>query len=182
VTRVRHRRSYYAKGRNAIAECQRSGQKMRYRDLVEDGHIPGLLVHPAWYEPRHPQELPVDTSDAVALWEPAPEISVPPDQAACPISPEDLRFFQTTTLDADLVSGGTRALTVDAVTYDDDTCIFIELDGGGWLISRASGWYENEYFVDSKTPLIGVASAGNQVYIGIEGSGAPRLTAVIVIA
>lgn len=181
MSRHRHRRSYYAKGRNAIAECQRSGQKMRYRDLVEDGHIPNLLVHPDWYEPRHPQELPVDTSDAVALWKPAPEISVPDPQAACPISPEDLRYFQNTTLEEDLVSGEFRILTVDAVSYDDDTCIFIELDGGGWLIARAFGWQENQYFVDSKTPLVGTASAGNQVYIGVEGSGAPRLSAIIVI-
>jgi hypothetical protein len=48
---------------------------MAYGDLVEDGHIPGLLVHPDWYEPRHPQELPVDASDSVALWHPAPELS-----------------------------------------------------------------------------------------------------------
>jgi len=39
----------YARGRNAVAECQRSGQKMLYRDLVEDGHVPGLLVHPNWW-------------------------------------------------------------------------------------------------------------------------------------
>jgi hypothetical protein len=48
---------------------------MAYGDLVEDGHIPGLLVHPDWYEPRHPQETPVDASDSEALWHPAPELS-----------------------------------------------------------------------------------------------------------
>ena len=67
----------YAKGRNAVAECQRSGQKMRYRDLVEDGHIEGLLVHPDWWEPKHPQEIPVSVTDPVALYRPAPEISIP---------------------------------------------------------------------------------------------------------
>ena len=53
----------YARGRRAIAECQRSGQKMRYRDLVEDGHVNGLLVHPTWWEPKHPQEIPVEIDD-----------------------------------------------------------------------------------------------------------------------
>ena len=66
----------YAKGRHAVAECQRSGQKMRYRDLVEDGHVPGLLVHPDWWEPKHPQEIPVKVDDPIALRRPAPEISV----------------------------------------------------------------------------------------------------------
>lgn len=72
VRRTSRRR--YARGRNSMAECQRSGQKMRYRDLVEDGHIPGLLVHPDWWEPQHPQEIPVDVTDAIALRHPAPEI------------------------------------------------------------------------------------------------------------
>jgi hypothetical protein len=58
---------------------------MRYRDLVEDGHVPGLLVHPDWWEPKHPQEIPVEIDDPIALVEiddpialyrPAPEISV----------------------------------------------------------------------------------------------------------
>jgi hypothetical protein len=50
---------------------------MRYRDLVEDGHVPGLLVHPDWWEPKHPQEIPVEIDDPVALYRPAPEISIP---------------------------------------------------------------------------------------------------------
>jgi len=70
-------RKQYARGKNAVAECQRSGQKMRYRDLVEDGHIEGLLVHPDWWEPKHPQEIPVTVTDPVALYRPAPEISIP---------------------------------------------------------------------------------------------------------
>ena len=58
---------------------------MRYRDLVEDGHVPGLLVHPDWWEPKHPQEIPVTVDDPIALYRPAPEISIPegyglPDQ------------------------------------------------------------------------------------------------------
>ena len=52
---------------------------MLYRDLVEDGHIPGLLVHPDWWEPKHPQEIPVEVDDPVALYRPSPEISIEPD-------------------------------------------------------------------------------------------------------
>ena len=81
----------YARGRNAVAECQRSGQKMRYRDLVEDGHVPGLLVHPDWWEPKHPQEIPVEIDDPIALYRPAPEISIEPGYG----DPENLDGNQT---------------------------------------------------------------------------------------
>jgi hypothetical protein len=70
----------------------------------------------------------------------------------------------------------------DAVTYDDNLCLYIELDGGGYIKSRTSGWRETEFIVDSKTDLVGVASAGNNVYIGPEGSGDPKLDGIIVIA
>ncbi len=174
------RQSFYAKGRNAVAICQRSGQKMRYQDLVEDGHVPGLLVHPEWWEPRHPQELPVDASDAVALWRPSPETD-PAEVDDCPASPFDLRYFESTTLAVDLVSGERRAVVEDAVTYDDHLCLYIELDGGGYIKSRTQGWYETQFVVYSKTDLIGSASAGNAVYIGPEGSNDPMLDGLIVI-
>lgn len=81
----------YARGRNAVAECQRSGQKMKYRDLVEDGHVPGLLVHPDWWEPKHPQEIPVTVDDPIALHRPAPEISIEPGYG----DPENLDAGET---------------------------------------------------------------------------------------
>lgn len=73
----------YARGTNALAECQRSGKRVPYRDLVEDGHIPGLLVAPDWWEPRHPQEDPPSVKDPVALFRPSPEHR-PPGEGEVP--------------------------------------------------------------------------------------------------
>jgi hypothetical protein len=67
----------FARGARAVGECGRSGRKMLLRRMVEDGYTPGLMVDPNWYDPPHPQEDPVVTTDAVALEKPAPEQSVP---------------------------------------------------------------------------------------------------------
>jgi hypothetical protein len=68
----------YATGKRALGECQRSGKRVPYQSLVEDGYIPGLLVAPDWYEPPHPLDEPLkDIDDPVALYKPAPEISLP---------------------------------------------------------------------------------------------------------
>jgi len=81
---ARSGRRQYAKGRHALAECQRSGQKMRYRDLVEDGHVPGLLVHPDWWEPKHPQLGPFrKVIDAEALRNARPDRVEPLDVYVC---------------------------------------------------------------------------------------------------
>lgn len=73
-------RRQYARGSRALAECQRSGKRVPYRDLVEDGHIPGLLVASDWWEPRHPQEDPPDVTDPIALYRPTSEVSLPTDE------------------------------------------------------------------------------------------------------
>jgi hypothetical protein len=68
----------YATGRRALAECQRSGARVRYKDIISDGYIPGLLVSKEWYEAPHPLDEPLrDIDDPVALYQPSPEISKP---------------------------------------------------------------------------------------------------------
>jgi hypothetical protein len=67
----------YSQGRRALAECGRSGKRVPYRDLVDDGYIKGLRVAPDWFEPEHPLDKPVDASEGIALYRPAPEISIP---------------------------------------------------------------------------------------------------------
>lgn len=57
----------------AIGECGRSGQKMLLSEMVEDGYYPGLMVHPTWYEPRHPQEEFRAIHDEPSLKRPMPE-------------------------------------------------------------------------------------------------------------
>lgn len=68
----------YARGNKAWGECARSGKRVLLREMVEDGYIPGLMVARDWYEPAHPQDIPItDIADPVALLHPAPEQSTP---------------------------------------------------------------------------------------------------------
>ena len=64
------------RGADAKAECQRSGIIMRRADMVVDGQT-GLLVHPGWWEPKHPQETLADVSESMPGFTPAPELSIP---------------------------------------------------------------------------------------------------------
>lgn len=162
--------SKYAKGRHAVAECQRSGQKMRYRDLVEDGHIPGLLVHPAWWEPKHPQEIPITVEDPVALHRPAPEISIEsdygdPDGTTWPLEPNEL-FPATGTLAVALV-GGERQVVLDvAMKYRFGDPVYIALDGGGWFMSEIRTEGDSPSFtVPYNVAFTGTAAIGNEYYI-----------------
>ena len=63
----------YAEGKFAVGECARSGRKMLLKDMMADGYYPSLIVDPAWYEAKHPQESLPEIQDPVSLWRPAPE-------------------------------------------------------------------------------------------------------------
>ncbi len=162
----------YAKGRRAVAECQRSGQKMPYRDLVEDGHIPGLLVHPDWYEPQHPQEIPVNVTDPVALYRPAPDISVPGGYGDAEnldggTTPTTTSAPVASTLAVALSSGDLQLVTDEAITYPFGEWVFIELDAGGFFVSRiTTGSTFPTFVVPFTTAITGAASIGNDVHIG----------------
>jgi len=160
----------YARGHRAVAECQRSGQKMLYRDLVVDGHVEGLLVHPDWWEPKHPQEIPVEVTDPVALYRPAPEISVeadygnvetPPPAPVAPVS------SPAGTIAVAMSGNETHMVPDDALTYAIGDWLFIELDGGGaWHISRIAVGSESPTFrIPFMTPFVGAAAISNNFYI-----------------
>jgi hypothetical protein len=166
--------SKYAKGRHAIAECQRSGQKMRYRDLVEDGHVPGLLVHPDWWEPKHPQEIPIVITDPIALFRPAPEISIPAGYG----DPENLDGGTTPTAplgsangvtEVDMTVGDMQMVSQDAVIYPTGEWLFIELDTPAtYFVSRITIGTDTPTFVIPFTsPFVGAASMGNNFFIGV---------------
>lgn len=75
----------YARNKDSVAICNRSGQKMLRRDMIEDGYIRGLLVHPDWYDPPHPQEQPFDPDEGIAIYRPAPDLMpVPPAPVLLP--------------------------------------------------------------------------------------------------
>lgn len=115
---------------------------MFYRDLVEDGHISGLLVHPDWWEPKHPQEIPVRVDDPVALWRPAPELSKPPGEGddprtgCCNLDPA---FTANTTTSGAVVQGQTMVGINDALRFDDAQgtvgFVYIQMDNLDWWCS-----------------------------------------------
>jgi hypothetical protein len=176
----------YATGNSALAECQRCGLRLPYRDLVEDGHIPGLLVHPECYEPQHPQEIPVRATDPIALYRPAPEISIPTNEGsptagmtipATPTlkdPPTDTFYLPNTTL-AVAASGYLLVLNV-AQTFTFGEPIYIRRDDLTWFVSPTAS--------EARTPTFTIhlleqysgtaASAGAEVFIGVDGNGTPR--------
>lgn len=158
----------YAKGRHAVAECQRSGQKMRYRDLVEDGHVPGLLVHPDWWEPKHPQEIPIEVDDPIALFRPAPEISIEDDygdpEAPLPVPtvPVGSPFSTVAVLPQ---AGDRQAVVVDAQRYIIGQWIAIELTAGHF-ISRIRSTVDTPAFtIPFTTNFAGTVNPGANVWI-----------------
>jgi hypothetical protein len=62
----------WARGDHAWGYCQKSGIKMLLKDMVMDGHHKGLMVHPDYYDPVHPQEKVINVSEGVALREMSP--------------------------------------------------------------------------------------------------------------
>lgn len=167
----------YARGRNAVAECQRSGQKMRYRDLVEDGHISGLLVHPDWWEPKHPQEIPVEVTDPIALWRPAPEISIEDDYGEpeaplpAPTAP-DMGAAATGTTSQSLSGGETFILTTVALRYSIGDWLLVELDTPStYFVSRIVIGSDSPTFkIPITTEFSGSATAGNNFWINTDGN------------
>lgn len=177
----------YARGRHALAECQRSGQKMRYRDLVEDGHVPGLLVHPDWWEPRHPQEIPVSVEDPVALYRPSPEISIGagygnPEAGGtfgtgvnqtCAAEPDTATFLPTTTLANALDPGTTLIPLNEAARFSFGQCIYVRRDDDTWFVSKSTAECVTPAFTIPITTGLtaegSAFSAGNEVYVGVDG-------------
>ena len=181
VARGRGAKREYARGHNAIAECQRSGQKMMYRDLLEDGHIEGLLVHPDWWEPKHPQEIPVEVTDPIALYRPSPEISIEENYGL----PENLDGGTTPTtsfntaqgiLAVTLNPGDTSLALVNAVHLEPwNDWVFIPQDGGGNYVSRmVEGFASNSgnttvFHIPFTTafPVGQLATAGAAITLGL---------------
>ena len=76
---------------------------MMLKDMVSDGYYPSLVVDPAWYEGKHPQESLPEIEDPVSLWRPAPERD---------LSGATLRFRPG---DGLFTGFAIRCLTIDAV-------------------------------------------------------------------
>lgn len=64
----------YATGKYAYGICARCGCRAAYTDLVSDGQIPGMRVHPGCRDEKHPSERPFRADDSIALRNPSPEI------------------------------------------------------------------------------------------------------------
>lgn len=63
-----------AKGKHAYGYCQRTGDKVPYKDLVPDGDNPGLLVSKKYKDIKHPAEYPPNVAENPNLRRPSPDI------------------------------------------------------------------------------------------------------------
>lgn len=64
----------YSDGKKAWGQCARTGKRMLLKDMVPDGRFPGLLVDPAAWEDKHPQEtLKPLPPEPQAVRRPAPD-------------------------------------------------------------------------------------------------------------
>lgn len=92
----RHRsqrsRTRYASGKRAKAQCPICGLTCAYAEMTLDWR--GVRVCPDCLDPKHPQETPVITADAVALRRPAPLLDTGTTEAVDQLTDED--GFETT--------------------------------------------------------------------------------------
>ena len=83
----------YAKGYRAIGECQQCGFKFMLSQLRSDGQKPNLLVCRTCWDRKNEAEYPIDSSDATALYHPAPDLDAVASRALDDDTPiSDLLF------------------------------------------------------------------------------------------
>lgn len=68
----------YAQGRDAWGLCNKCGLRFYLWDLVFDGATRSLRVCLGCYDPKHPQEFPVNVTDVQTVYKPSPENSPDP--------------------------------------------------------------------------------------------------------
>jgi hypothetical protein len=59
----------YARGKHALAICERCSAKRLRRELVYDGQYADLLVCPECWDPKHPQEYLSRVKDPVTIFD-----------------------------------------------------------------------------------------------------------------
>lgn len=76
----------YAKGYNAFGRCGKCGDKVPYLELRGDGQVKGLRVCSTCFDIKHPQEIPVNMEEGIALKNPAPDTDVESPTSTTPIA------------------------------------------------------------------------------------------------
>lgn len=149
------------------------------KDMVSDGYYPSLVVDPAWYEGKHPQESLPEIEDPVSLWRPAPERDL--SGATLRFRPGDGLFmgFAVRCIGTEAVSTG-FAFAEDADQYalksDDVTPEPFSIAGGSrrdvrfrpdglrawthWTVS-AGGFDTHQYDLPAAWQLTGWTPSGN---------------------
>lgn len=97
-------------GRRPIGYDARTGAKVRYDQLVEDGEIPGLRVKRGTEDTEHPQKfLRKVGPDRQGLWRPAPEVVRQPETVTIgyeALNPDALWEGRAPTPEINLYIGG----------------------------------------------------------------------------
>lgn len=63
----------FARGKRAYARCMRSGKRVPYTQIVEDGDKPGLMVAKDEADVYHPARRPPRVMEGVALRDASPD-------------------------------------------------------------------------------------------------------------
>jgi len=100
------------------------------KDMVSDGYYPSLVVDPAWYEGKHPQESLPEIEDPVSLWRPAPERDL--SGATFRMRPGDTLFmgFAVRCIGTEAVDGPPIVIPPAVHQYDQDSTSTPEPDTG----------------------------------------------------
>jgi hypothetical protein len=108
---------------------------MLLRDMVYDGHVPGLRVAPEWWEPRHPQEYLPAVDDPVALRDPAPDRNRVPYTVRWPLIDDQFQPIYTPQLNGfvgTLIASARQPVTGEEVGTETGTTDRI-------IVNRATG-------------------------------------------
>lgn len=141
--------------------CQRSGQRVRRSELVEDGYIPGLMVHPDWYEPPDDNKVQANSQvDEFKSYLTVPPTDIEdvrvslPDSAYTGESGEIFRFGTRASVEA-LLSGSTEMRAALYPFATDYSALSVydpaqELSGDGYV----AGGFAVEYAILDYTDYI----------------------------
>lgn len=67
-------------GRNRIGFCQRTGFKVKHKDLVPDGELSGHLVEKGWEDEDHPQKYLPQIQDREVRSIPGVLVNIEPEE------------------------------------------------------------------------------------------------------
>lgn len=145
--------------------CQRSGQKIARRLLVDDGFVPGLKVAPNWYEPPDDRDVPFEQKDEFKS-----HLTVPPiDGDAvvvrlpdCDLAGNSATYYPIGTAASvqSLLTGAQASLALYPSTVDFSTLTTLAGASEISAVAYPAGGYLVDHFVRDYSGVIVIELAG----------------------